>query len=119
MMVEFKGIVPDKTDPEITLKTGLAEGLVETSDKGLVKTRVETRVEMRVETRAETNARTPERILEQFRKNPKLTLNDVAEAIGKSTSTVERACAKLVQQGRLVHVGPKKAGHWEILEEHP
>lgn len=96
MMVEFKGVVPDRAGPEEHPQTP-------------VKTPVETRVE--------TRAGTPERILEQFRKNPKLTLVDVAEAIGKSTSSVERACAKLVQRGRITHVGPKKGGHWEILED--
>lgn len=34
--------------------------------------------------------------------------------IGKSLSAVKRASAKLVREGRLRYVGPRKGGHWEI-----
>jgi ATP-dependent DNA helicase RecG len=46
-----------------------------------------------------------------------MTLAGVAIAIGKSLSAVERASAKLVQQGKLKHVGPQKGGHWEVLDQ--
>jgi ATP-dependent DNA helicase RecG len=42
-------------------------------------------------------------------------LEDVARRVGKSLRAVERACAKLVLEGRLKFVGPKKAGRWEVL----
>jgi ATP-dependent DNA helicase RecG len=86
------------------------------ASKGLVEGLAETRAEARAETPVKTRVKTPERILEQFRNNPQLALADVAKAIGKSTSAVERACAKLVQQGILKHVGPRKGGHWEVLK---
>jgi ATP-dependent DNA helicase RecG len=70
----------------------------------------------RVETLVETRGKTPERILEQLRQNPRGALADVAKAIGKSTSAVERASARLVQHGRLKHIGPRKGGHWEVLK---
>ena len=72
------------------------------------KTPVETPVELRLGT--------ADRILGLLRAQPDLTLAEVAEAIGKSARAVERASAKLVQEGRLRHVGPRKGGHWEVLE---
>jgi ATP-dependent DNA helicase RecG len=63
----------------------------------------------------ETQGETPDRILVLLADNPDLTLAEVAEAVGKSLSAVERASAKLVKQGRLRFVGPRKGGHWEII----
>ena len=50
-----------------------------------------------------------------LKKAPEMTLSEVAAAIGKSLRTVERVGSKLVKEGRLRHVGPKKGGHWEVL----
>jgi ATP-dependent DNA helicase RecG len=68
------------------------------------------------ETRVKTRVETPQRILELLRSNPEMTLAEVAGVIGKSLSAVERASAKLVKDARLRHVGPRKGGHWEVLE---
>jgi ATP-dependent DNA helicase RecG len=79
-----------------------------------VKTPVETGktpVEM-----AETPVKTPERIIDLLRTNPQMTLAEVAEEIGMSRRAVERATSKLVGEGRLRFVGPRKSGHWETLE---
>ena len=75
------------------------------------KTRVETRVEMPVE----TSVKTPEQIIQMLRKSPEMTLSDIGAAIGKHPSTIERAVSKLVEEGRLIHVGPRKGGHWEVV----
>ncbi|MBU4140035.1 MAG: winged helix-turn-helix domain-containing protein [Euryarchaeota archaeon] len=48
---------------------------------------------------------------------PEMTLAEVASKIGKSLSAVERASSKLVKAGRLRFVGPKKGGHWEVIEK--
>ena len=56
------------------------------------------------------------RVLKLLRANPQRTLADVAEEIGRSIRTVERATTKLVSEGRLRYVGPRKGGHWETLE---
>jgi len=74
-------------------------------------------VETPVQTRVETRGKTPDRILAVLREQPDLALANVAKAIGKSVSAVERASAKLVQQGRLRHVGPRKGGRWEVLRD--
>ena len=60
--------------------------------------------------------KTPDRILACLAEHPEWTLEEVAESIGKSLSAVERAAAKLRDDKRLRHVGPRKGGHWEVLE---
>jgi ATP-dependent DNA helicase RecG len=67
-------------------------------------------------TPVETPVETPDLILEIFASNSEMTLAEVAEMIGKSVSAVERATVKLVRNRKLRHVGPKKGGHWEVLQ---
>jgi len=75
-----------------------------------------TPVETLVKTPVETLVKTPDLILQFLGESPEMTLAEVAERIGKSVSAVERASAKLVNSGRLKYVGPKKGGHWEVVE---
>ncbi len=85
------------------------------------KTPVETPVETPVQTLEETPAamplKTPDQILRILRQQPALSLAAVAQAIGKSTSAVERAVAKLGKSGQLRRVGATKTGRWEVLHE--
>ena len=69
----------------------------------------------RVETQVKTRVKTPEQILQILKHQPELTIVEVAEKIGRSTSAVERAIAKLKEEGKLSYVGPKKGGRWEVL----
>lgn len=46
-----------------------------------------------------------------------MSLSEVAITLGKATSTIERAVAKLQQEGRLVHEGAKKVGCGRLLDE--
>ncbi|MDA3925009.1 MAG: Fic family protein [Kiritimatiellae bacterium] len=85
--------------------TPFIEFMLDVITETLVKTQVKTRVK-----------KTPEMILQALKKNSELTLAEVAVAIGKSTSAVERAARKLVKSGRLKYVGPQKGGHWEVIE---
>ncbi len=82
----------------------------------LPATAVSTQVETLVQTRVEKPIQTPDQIIKLLRQQPDLTLVAVAQAIGKSTSAVERAAAKLVQSGQIRHVGPTKTGRWEVLD---
>ena len=65
-------------------------------------------------TRVDMQVKTPEQILLLLQQNPHMTLSEVADAIGKSVSTVERAVAKLKKENRLAYHGPKKGGYWHI-----
>lgn len=79
------------------------------------RTRVR-RVKTPVKRAPGTPVKTPDRVLEVLRINPHMTLAQVAEEIGKSVSAVERAAARLVKQGRIRYVGPRRGGYWEALE---
>ncbi len=70
-------------------------------------------------TGVKTGVKTPVKILQLFKKNPEMTLAQVASEIGKSLSAVELASSKLVKAGRLRHVGPQKGGHWEVKKDEP
>ena len=67
------------------------------------------------ETRGQTRVKVPEQILALLSQQPNLTFAEVAEKLGKSNSTIERAVAKLRKAGRLQRVGAIKGGHWEVL----
>ncbi len=69
-----------------------------------------------VETPVETPGKTPEKILAILAENPQMTLAALASFIGKSTRAIERAATRLVKEGRLRFVGPRKGGHWEVLK---
>lgn len=60
--------------------------------------------------------KTSVRIIALLRRNPTMTLIEVASATGRSVSAVEQSVTRLVKAGRLRHVGPRKGGHWEVLE---
>jgi len=74
------------------------------------------RVKTPVETRVETPVKTPVIILSLLKERPNASLAEVAAIAGKSLSAVERASAKLVKEGRLRFVGPRKGGRWQVLE---
>ena len=63
-----------------------------------------------------TSVKTPMKILQLLEANPTMTHAEVAEEIEKTTRAVELASSKLVKEGRLRYVGPKKGGHWEVLK---
>jgi ATP-dependent DNA helicase RecG len=77
---------------------------------------VETSVETPTETPTETPVKTPVEILRLLEMNPFMTIVEVVATMGKSPSAVHRASAKLVKDGKLKYVGPRKGGHWEVLK---
>lgn len=68
-----------------------------------------------VEMTVKTPVKTLELIVDLLGANLEMTLVEVAQTIDKSVSAVNRASAKLVKQGKLRHIGPKKGGLWEVL----
>lgn len=79
------------------------------------KAGAKTPVEVPVEVPVQKAAKTPQQILALLRQQPELTLAEVAQAIGRSLRTVERAAAKLQADGKLRYDGPKKGGRWQAL----
>ena len=95
-MIFFKGQIPE----------------IMTEQKSLSEAPVETPVEVSVRTPVET----PVKILALLRKNPQMTLAQVAKQIERSVRTAERVAAKLIKEGRLRYVGSKRGGHWKVVE---
>lgn len=54
------------------------------------------------------------RILGILRENPSITLDEVAEKIGKSPRTVKAAVKSMRERGALERVGGKKNGSWKV-----
>lgn len=79
--------------------------------KDALKQAITTQQNMSVEMSVEITSR----ILELLADNPKLTLAQMAEVIGKSSRTIERAAAKLQREGKLKFIGPRKGGYWQVL----
>ncbi len=64
----------------------------------------------------EPEKNTEHRILEVLGSHPDMSYDDLARFTRKGRSTIMRHIARLKASGRLKRVGPKKGGHWEILE---
>jgi predicted HTH transcriptional regulator len=64
----------------------------------------------------ETSVETPVEILTRLQANPNMTLAELAVEIKRTLRTVELASAKLIKEGKLKRVGPRKGGHWEIVK---
>jgi len=69
-----------------------------------------------VETLVETSVKTSVKILRLLEEDPSMTLAQIATRIERSLRGVELASSKLIKEGRLRYVGPKKGGHWEVLK---
>ncbi|HRH78743.1 MAG TPA: Fic family protein, partial [Cellvibrionaceae bacterium] len=87
----------------------LEEAINQQGSFQLAKTRVKTLVKTRV--------KTEDQVLAILQAHPQLSLADAAATIGRSTSAVERAVAKLKTQNRLAYEGPKKGGKWRVLTD--
>jgi ATP-dependent DNA helicase RecG len=69
--------------------------------------------ETTLETTQET---TQERILAELKKTPTLTRRQLADVIGLTADGIKYHLNKLRSKGTIRHIGPTKAGHWEISE---
>ena len=49
--------------------------------------------------------------------NPKITIPELAEALGLTTRAVEKQIAKLREKGRLRRIGPARGGRWQTIEK--
>ena len=56
------------------------------------------------------------RIVRLLRENPKVTYDELAEAMGVSRSTVKRVIGRLTNCGYIERVGGKRYGHWEVRD---
>ena len=63
-----------------------------------------------------TQQTTAERIIEEIRKHPFTTREQLAEVIGITPDGIKKQLDKLKKAGQIRHVGATKKGHWEIIE---
>jgi predicted HTH transcriptional regulator len=54
------------------------------------------------------------KILAVIRRNPNITIPELAKLAGVSSRTIERNLQKLKEQGLLRRAGPAKGGHWKL-----
>jgi ATP-dependent DNA helicase RecG len=73
-----------------------------------VQTPARTSVQIAVQTSA--------KIVELLRADPDMSQAQIAAKLRRSVRAIEMATAKLVKAGQLRFVGPKKNGHWEVLQ---
>jgi len=55
-------------------------------------------------------------ILEIIGSNPSTSYEELVQLTQKSRSSIMRQIARLKASGRLKRIGPKKGGHWDIVE---
>lgn len=67
-------------------------------------------------TQEKTQETTQEKILRLLRNRPKSTRKELAVAVGITPDGVKYHLDKLRKAGTIRHVGPTKAGHWEVTE---
>lgn len=55
-----------------------------------------------------------DRIILELKQNNKIKQSDLAEYLGVSLPSIQRAMRRLTVQGRIKRKGGKRFGHWEI-----
>jgi len=55
-------------------------------------------------------------ILRLIEKNPVITTQELADAIGLTIKAIEKQLKILRVNGKLRHMGAKKRGHWEVIK---
>ena len=59
---------------------------------------------------------THDAVLELLKENPTYSREMMANRIGKSVRTVQRALDKLSEDGKIKRIGKSRAGYWEVLQ---
>ncbi len=65
-----------------------------------------------------TLGKTPEEIIALLKNEGSLSIETLAEQIGKSASAVQRALRKLQETRVIERIGPHKGGHWSSRRSH-
>ena len=68
------------------------------------------------ESTQETSKSTQEMILDEIRKHPFTTRQQLAKVIGITPDGIKKQLEKLKKANLIKHVGPTKGGHWEIIK---
>lgn len=114
-----------KTDPKLAqnrpetedelAKSGPEVG--QNSTAGRAKSRVKSRVESRVKEDLSDLPASVRQVYAALKRDTSLTYVGIQSKLKFSTQTVAVAIATLIKRGLLRRIGPKKGGHWEIVEQ--
>lgn len=55
-------------------------------------------------------------VLRLLKENPVYTREEIAQKVGKTARTVQRALDRLKEDGKIVRIGNKVSGYWEVIE---
>ena len=58
-----------------------------------------------------------QKVLSHLRNFPKMTTSELSAVIGISTRAMAKILKKLQKNNVLKRVGPKKGGHWEVIDQ--
>ena len=59
---------------------------------------------------------TTQKILEEIKKNPSISRDELAEKCGLTSDGIKYNIRKLREKGIIKRIAPDKGGHWEIIE---
>ena len=59
---------------------------------------------------------TREKIIKIFIENPNISRNELSKLLEITSDGVRYHLNKLIKENKIKHVGPKKGGHWEVIE---
>lgn len=116
---------PDRTTIELKFEGSPKAGpvLAQNGAAGSVESGVESRQELdnnqtknRQEKLSDLSA-SVRRVFVELEHNPSFTQAGLVSKLGLSRATITTAIATLIKRGLLRRVGPKKGGHWEIVEQ--
>ena len=87
--------------------------VAQTTEKGNTTTE---KTESTTENATEKDDVTTEKILSLLRNNSSLTTKDLAAACGITDDGVFWHIKKLKEKGRIMRIGGRKKGHWEVIK---
>ena len=122
MIDQGQGIPVDPCKPELPQPVFHTEGMFSVSfrppGKASEKTVEETSEKTVKETVKgaveETSEKTSEKIIKLIKNNPKITIDELADHLGRSTRAVEMQLQKLKEQKKIERIGPDKGGYWQL-----
>ena len=68
------------------------------------------------ESTQESTKSTQEMILDEIRKHPFTTRQQLAKVIGITPDGIKKQLEQMKKANLIKHVGPTKGGHWEIIK---
>jgi len=51
-----------------------------------------------------------------IRNNPEITIDELAEQLGRSTRSIEMQLQKLKENKKILRIGPDKGGYWDVQQ---